>query len=425
MDYKLTKLTSGLRVLTVPMPSSESVTLTVWVKTGSRNEEKRVNGISHFLEHMVFKGSKKRPTAKEISETVDSMGAECNAGTNKDWTNFYIKSRNAKLSTSFDVLADMVLNPILDTAEIEREKGTIIQEIAMYEDTPMMNIGNVFENLTYEGNNLGWDIAGDAKSVTNIKKDDFESYRKRYYYTDNMLVSVAGGVTSKTAIGLAQKFFAGVQNKKERASEGKNFVPNQSSPRVRVKNKKSDQAHFILGFMGDGRNYKGRFAQGILSVILGGGMSSRMFTEVRERRGLAYGVRTSIDRYQDTGYIGTYVGTDPKKAEEAVKIVLEEHYKLANKQKPVSTNEFSKAKEYLKGHAALVLEDTSAVGEYFAFQELFGKEILTPEEYFKRIDKVTLDEVYFEAKRMFDPKKLNLGMIGPFTETAKFEKLLK
>jgi predicted Zn-dependent peptidase len=192
-----------------------------------------------------------------------------------------------------------------------------------------------------------------------------------------------------------------------------------------VKNKKSDQAHFILGFMGDGRNYEGRYAQSVLSVILGGGMSSRLFIEVRERRGLAYGVRTSSDRYQDTGYIGTYVGTDPKKAQEAIKVVLDEHYLLASKEKPVSIKEFSKAKEYLKGHAALALEDTSAVGEYFAFQELFGNETITPEELFKRIDKVTLDEVYAEAKRLFSPKRLNLGIIGPFTEMAKFEKLLK
>jgi predicted Zn-dependent peptidase len=192
-----------------------------------------------------------------------------------------------------------------------------------------------------------------------------------------------------------------------------------------IKNKKSDQAHFMLGFMGDGRNYKGRFAQSVLSVILGGGMSSRLFIEVRERRGLAYGVRTSSDRYQDTGYIGTYVGTDPKKAQEAIKVVLDEHYKLASKQKPIGKKEFKKAKEFLKGHAALALEDTSAVGEYFAFQELFNKETITPEELFKRIDKVSLDEVYFEAKRLFGSTKLNLGIIGPFSNSENFLRLLQ
>lgn len=425
MDYKLTKLASGLRLLTVPMPSSESVTLTIWVKTGSRNESRRVNGISHFLEHMVFKGSAKRPSAKEISEVVDSVGAELNATTSKDWTNFYIKSRNALLPSSFDVLSDMVLNPILDPAEIEREKGTIIQELAMYEDTPTMKIGDVFEELIYGGNSLGWDVGGVPETVKRIEKDDFEKYRKGYYFPENMLVTVAGGISPRTAQDLTKKFFGSLKNTKKDSPKGKEFKSMQKSPRVKIKNKKSDQAHFILGFLGDGRNYKGKYAQAVLSAILGGGMSSRLFIEVRERRGLAYGVRNSIDRYQETGYMGTYVGSDPKKAREAIKVVLDEHYKLANKQKPVGTKEFSKAKEYLKGHAALALEDTSAVGEYFAFQELFNKEILTPEELFNRIDKVSLDEVYAEARRLFDSKRLNLGIIGPFTETAEFQKLLK
>ncbi len=205
MEYKLQNLSSGLRVLTVPMPNLESATVTVWVKTGSRNEEEGIGGISHFLEHMVFKGSKKRPTAKEISGAVDAIGGEFNAGTSKDWTNFYIKTSVSNLETAFDVLADMLLRPLLREKEIETEKGTILQEIAMYEDTPTAKIGEVFENVIFAGNSLAKDTVGTPQTVKNITKEDFVRYRKVHYYPENMLISVAGGVSENKALGLVKK----------------------------------------------------------------------------------------------------------------------------------------------------------------------------------------------------------------------------
>lgn len=429
-------LPSGLRVLMVPMPSSESVTLTVWVKTGSRNEEKRTSGISHFLEHMVFKGSKKRPSAKEISEVVDSIGGEFNAATSKDWTNFFIKCRNANLDTAFDVLSNMVLAPLLEEAEIEREKGTIIQEIAMYEDTPVAKIGDVFEELAFEGNPLGWDTAGTAKSVKRITKSDFERYREIHYRPENMLITVAGGIGETVVLALVKKYFdkillpqGGVKARGHLA--GAKFEGKQEKPQVKIKTKGSDQAHFIIGFMGDGRNYdsvnngKNRYAQGILGTILGGGMSSRLFIEVRERRGLAYAVKTGIERYQETGYISTYIGTDPKKVEEAIAVTLEQYYGIKNYKLKIKNSELAKAKEYLKGHLALALEDTSAVNSFFGEQAMFLDRILTPEEIYKKVDEVTLDDVYAEAKRLFVPQRLNLAVIGPYKEESKFVKLLK
>jgi predicted Zn-dependent peptidase len=278
MNYKLHTMPSGLRIITVPMPSLESVTLTVWVKTGSRNEEKRVGGISHFLEHMVFKGSPKRPTAKDISQAVDAIGGEFNAGTSKDWTNFYIKASKQNLETAFDVLSDMVLNPLLKSTEIEREKGTIIQEIRMYEDTPIMRIGEVFEELAFKGNSLGWDTAGSEASVKAIKRNDFVSYRNMYYHAENMLVTVSGGFDEKGVLKLVNKYFSPVKPLKKASFGGLEFKNKQKTPGFKLKTKKSEQAHLILGFMGEGREYPGRFAQGILSVIMGGGMSSRLFT---------------------------------------------------------------------------------------------------------------------------------------------------
>lgn len=430
MNYKLQSLKNHLRVLTVPVPHLASATVCVWIKTGSRNEEERISGISHFLEHMVFKGSKKRPSAKKISEAVDSIGGEFNAGTSKDWTNFYIKARSGAVETAFDVLSDMVLDPLLDLKEIEREKGVIVEEIAMYEDTPMIKIGDVFEQLAFAGNSLGWDIAGTAKTVRGIKKDDFVSYRNIHYHADNIIVAVAGGINAKSVLSLAQKYFYKIRKldpiSSSRPEIRKNkFKITQNAPRVKLHPQKKEQAHFILGFLGDGRGYKGRFTQGVLSGILGGGMSSRLFTEVRERRGLAYAVRTSMDRYIDTGYLGTYVGVDPKKIEEALKVIIDQCFGLAGKRYKIGDKELKKAKEYLKGHLALALEDTKDVNAFFAEQALFLKEIITPDEVYKKIDAVSIKDVLFEANRLITKENMRLAIIGPYNDDERFKKLIK
>lgn len=424
MDYKLHKLSSGLKVLITPMPSLESVTVTVWVKTGSRNENPKVAGISHFLEHMVFKGSPKRPTARDISHAVDAIGGEFNAATSKDWTNFYIKAGKRNVETAMDVLSDMVLNPLLKADEIEREKGTIVQEIAMYEDMPMAKIGEVFENLVFSGNQLGEDTAGTPKTVKGIKRNDFVLYRKMHYYPENMLVTIAGGISEKEGLDLAKKYFSKFPSTKS-TFRGSIFKSKQTKSQIKIQNKKSEQAHFILGFMGDPRGYKNRFAQSLLTTILGGGMSSRLFIEVRERRGLAYAVKTNIERYNDTGYVATYVGTDPTKVEKAITVVLGEYYGIASGKSPISDKELKKAKGYIKGQLALSLEDTGDVNTFFGEPYLFLGEALTPEEIYKKIDKITIKDIQAEAKRLFVPKNLNLAIIGPFKDKDKFVKIIE
>ncbi len=424
MQYSKKVLENGLTLLTVPMSNLSSVTLTVWVKTGSRNENEKNNGISHFLEHMVFKGSKKRPTAKAISEVVDGIGGEFNASTSKDYTNFYIKCRSEDLETAFDVLSDMVINPILKIEEIEREKGTIIEEIRMYEDTPMMKIGDVFEELIYKGSSLALDIAGTEKSVSNMSKNDFLSYKKMYYFRENITISVVGGFDEKKAMILSEKYFSQMPNGKK-VNAKLEFKTSQAKPQIKLHSKKKEQTHIILGYLADGKNYKNKYAQTLLATVLGGGMSSRLFLEVRERRGLAYSVKTSMDRYEDIGYIGTYAGLDVKKASDAVKIILDEHYKLANSEKRISNSELQKAKEFLKGHLALALEDTRDVTSFFTDQALFSPEIMTPSEVFKKIDQVKIEEVLFEAKRLFVPERLNLAIIGPYENEKDFATILK
>lgn len=424
MKYTKTTLKNGLRVISVPLSNLESATVTVWVKTGSRLEDSLVNGISHFLEHMVFKGSKKRPTAKEIAEAVDAIGAEVNAGTSKEWTNYYIKARAEHLRTAFDVLSDMILNPVLKKEEIEREKGVIVEEIAMHEDTPMIKIGDLFENVIFQGNTLEYDIAGTPKSVRAIDREDFVGYKKMHYYTENMLVTVSGNVKETDVERMAGYFFAGLNKGRSKVAT-RSFKENQSKPRTLLHPKKKEQAHFILGFLGYKMSHPKRFANVVLSSILGGGMSSRMFTEVRERRGLAYAVKTDIENYVDTGYMATYAGVQVKRIDEAVKVVLDEHYKLASKKKKISDKELKKAKEYLKGHLALSLENTIAVNEFFGLRELLLGKTETPEEIFKKLDGVTLEEVYEVAKEIFVPERLNLAIIGPYDNRERFEKLLK
>lgn len=420
----LNKLSSGLRVLTVPMPTLESATVTVWVKTGSRNEEARVNGISHFLEHMTFKGSKKRPTAREISEAVDAIGGEFNASTSKEWTDFYIKARTENMDIAFDVLSDMVLNPILKEEEIEREKGVIIEEIAMYEDIPTIRIWKNFEQLIFKGHSLGRDIAGTPKTVKGMAKDDFERYRKIHYYPENIVVTVAGGVSEKEVLGLTDKYFGGLSSRKP-TFKGETFKGRQTKSQVFLDSKSKEQAHFILGFRGNAMGSKNRFVDAVLSSVLGGGMSSRLFIEVRERRGLAYAVKNDVERMTDTGYIATYAGVDTKKAEEAIKIVLDQHLGLATKKYRIFDKELRKAKEYIKGHFALSLEDTHAVSDFFGIKELLLGKVETPEEIFAGIDAVGMDEVYSEAARLFVPSGLNLAIIGPYKNQSIFEKLLK
>ncbi len=423
MDYNLKTLSSGLRILSVPMMSSESATITVWVKTGSRNEELVKLGLSHYLEHMVFKGSKKFPTMKELFEIFDSMGAEHNAGTTKEWTNFWVKLPVFDIERGFEILSDVVLNPILDAEEAKRERLVIFQEMKMYEDTPMRNIGDVFEELIFEGHPLSWDIIGTEKSMNLIQRSDFMDYREKFYFGENMLLSVAGGITTEKVNQLAEKYFAEV--KKSASDSFSTYKNNQSKPRFKLKNKKTDQAHFILGFPATGRNYEFRFAQSLMSAILGGGASSRLWTEVREKRGLAYGVHGSLDRYTDTGYFGVYTGTSPDKVYDAIQVILEQVYGLASKKLPVSKKELAKVKGFLKGHLALQLEDSDYVNDFFSEQVLFDKVVLKPEEMFKKIDAVTIDEVYAEAEKIFKPQKSNLAIIGPFKDESKFVELLK
>lgn len=422
MKYSLNKLENGIRVLTVPMPNLESAALTVWVGVGSRYENDQDAGISHFLEHLVYKGTKKRPTPLEVSYAIDAIGSEANAGTSREWTSYYIKARKGVLEDAFDILSDVVLTPLLKDEWIELEKGVIVEEINRKGDDPSDKVGESFMNTMFEGNPLARDIAGYPKTVKKFKRDDFLSYRKRHYDAGNILLTISGGVGEEKALKLAEEYFGEI--KEGSREEPKQYENNHESPRLNFEKKDTEQAHFYLGFIGNRRDYKGRHAESVLSTIMGRGFSSRLFMEIREKRGLAYSVGSSINRYQDTGVYATYAGTDIKKTHEAIEVVLDQSYGIASGKYPISDDELNKSKEYLKGRIALALEDTLSVNNYFGLRALFMDEIESPDQLFAQIDKVSKDQVIESAKELFVPERLTLAVIGPFESKEGFAKLI-
>ncbi|MBP7118978.1 insulinase family protein [Candidatus Woesebacteria bacterium] len=423
MNTKKITLPNGLRLLVTEMPSLQSVTVTVWVRVGSRYETPEIAGISHFLEHMVFKGGKKYTTAKAVSEAVDALGGEFNAGTSKEWTNFYIKARAGSMAKAIDILADMTTSPKLATDDIERERGVIIEEMNMYEDTPMYRIGDIFDQVMYPDTKIGLDIIGNKETIKKISQQDFIDFRNTYYDPGNIVVTIAGGVTATEAEALTSQYFGHLVSHNKAISHDE-FVA-KDAPHLKLINKKNEQAHFIVGFptfgYGDETN---RHVLEVLTTVLGEGMSSRLFTEVREKRGLAYSVRSSADFFMDAGSIGTYAGVDPKKAEEALTVILKETYSLAHKITPISDEELSKAKEYIKGHIALSLENTKSVNNFFGYDELLLTKTTTPEDEYKAIDAVTVEQIYALAQKIFVPEQVKLAIIGPFEDQKPFEKIL-
>lgn len=420
-DYSKKFLSNGLKVVTVPIPKAKSVTAMVLVGAGSRYETPQTNGLSHFLEHMVFKGSQKWPTAKEIASLVDGIGGDFNAYTDKENTIYYIKAASSYLELVLEVLSDITFNPLFLSNEIEKEKGVIVEEIKMYEDLPMRRVAEYFENLLYPKSPLGWDIGGTEKVIRGIKREDFLSYRQKRYVLENMLVVIAGGFSQKEGQTQVEKYFANYQSKGQVGKPNEKFI--QKKPGLLLKSKKTDQAHLICGVRGNELGHQDRYVEAVLATILGGGMSSRLFTEVREKRGLAYYVRTENEHYLDNGYLATSAGVDIKRIDEAIKVILEEYAKI-KKAKDVSPEELKKAKACLKGKFILDMEDSRNLGQHFGLDELLEGKGRSIEEVLRGIDQVSLADINRVANEFFKEERLNLAIIGPFEDDFEFAKLL-
>jgi len=421
MKYKKTTLKNGLRIVTAPMKDTQTATVMVIVGVGSRYETDREAGLSHFIEHMMFKGTKKRPNTQVIANELDAIGGTFNAFTGKDKTAYYAKSDAKHLDITLDVISDMFLNSKIETKEIAKEKGTIIQEINMYEDLPMQNVENTFESLLYGKQKLGRPIAGYKKTVQGMKRKDFADYMRRFYVANDTVVCVAGKISEKKVVDQVKKYFSKMKRKNK--PDFKKVLENQTVSKIKIENKKTDQTHLILGVRAYNNKHKDKYVLSLLATILGGNMSSRMFINVREKQGLAYYISTGVEVYQDTGYLATHCGVEHKNLGKTVETILKEYKKISRRK--VDVKELQKAKDYIKGKAVMGLESSDAVASYLIEQEVSKDEILTPTQIFKKIDKVTAEDIQRVSKDIFVAKKLNLAVIGPHKDGKKLEKLLK
>jgi len=421
MGYKKTILKNGLRILTVPAKNTKTAAVLVLVGTGSKYETKNINGISHFLEHMLLKGTKKRSSTIKIVEPLDQIGGHYNAFTSQEYTGYWAKVDASHLDLALDWVSDIYLNSLFNIKEIDRERGTILQEINMILDIPMHYVSYLWLKLLYGDQPAGWDIAGTESTIKSIQRNDFINYLKNHYSAKNTVIAVAGNINQEETINKIKKYFQKINKYKI-----KNKLPvkeRQNKPQTLIHYKKTDQTHLILGVRAYNMFHPDRYALSILGDILGGYMSSRLFISVRERQGLAYYIRAGADMDTDVGYLAASSGVDNQKVDRAIKTILEE-FKKITKQK-VGPKELKKAKDHIKGSALIGMEASDEQASFYASQELLTDKILTLEEKFSKIDKVTINDIQRVAKDIFKPEKLNLALIGPFKDKNRFDKLLK
>jgi predicted Zn-dependent peptidase len=359
----------------------------------------------------------------DISSLIDGMGGEFNAFTGKETTGYYIKSAKDKVETSVDVLSDMLLHSKFDPEEIEKEKGVIIEEINLYEDMPARKIGDIYEQLLYGDTPMGWDIGGDKDIIRSISRADFLTYLADLYSASNLTVVIAGGIDSDKAFSIVDKYFNQMKQFKTKSFEP--MKEKQDKPAILIKQKQTEQIHIALGIRTIPISSPKRYPLSVLSAILGGGMSSRLFHEIREKRGLAYYVRSSSDEYADVGTLVSTAGIDPKRVVEAVEVMVAEYSKVSRGEMHLMDEELKKAKEFLKGHLVLDLEDSRSVAGFYAHQELLEETIENPEDVIARIEAVTKDDVVSVGKEFFQEQTLNFALIGNFPNGQKLESLLK
>ncbi len=416
-------LKNGLRVISIPVKNAKSVTVLILVGTGSKYETKDINGISHFLEHMFFKGTKKRPNTLKISETLDMIGGAYNAFTSKEVTGFWAKVDKKNTDVALDWISDMFLNSKFEKEEIEREKGVVIEELNMYLDMPSAYVGELFEDLLYGDQPAGWRVVGEKEHILAFTREKIVGYYKAHYSTANTIICVAGDIKARAVEEKVNSYFSKVQKSEAVAKIATKET--QRKPGILLHHKKTDQTHFCLGVRAYDMFDKRKYALQVMSVILGGNMSSRLFISVRERNSLAYYIHTTVDTTTDTGYLVTQAGIKNESLEKAVALILKEYQDL--KHISISDRELKKAKDYLRGSMSLSLDSTDAQASFYATEELMEDKTMTPEEKLALIDKVTVADIKNVAEDIFRSEKLNLSVIGPLEEKEKanLEQLLK
>ena len=421
ISFKELSLKNGLRFILAPTRNTRAVTILVLVASGSRYETRKNQGISHFLEHLFFKGSKKRPSALAISQALDSVGAIYNAFTSKEYTGFYIKTADRHQTLAVDVLSDMLVNPLFKKDGVEREKGVILEEIKMYLDTPMAYINSLFERLLYGDTPAGWDIIGTQESVKALTQSQIKNFFKTHYSASNTFVIASGRINLEKTFALLKEAFLSLR--KESLPKKAKIKQTQKEPGLLLYPKKTDQTHLCLGVRAYPLGHRWQYEVTVLATLLGSGMSSRLFTKIREEQGLVYYIKTSPEFYTDSGYLVTQVGLDHKNLKKVVKLILEEYHRL--KKEKVSSKELNKAKEYLKGVTLLGLETSEAIADFLGKQKVLLGKIETLEEKFKKLDKVSPASLKMVAQKIFQPQKLNLAVISPHAPQKELQKILK
>lgn len=416
MKFTKTKLKNGLRVITIPMKDNPTVTVLVLVETGSKYETKSKNGISHFLEHMCFKGTEKRPTAHSISSELDRLGSQSNAFTSQEYTGYYAKSDSKNFKKVFDIVSDIYLNSTFNEAEIEKEKGVIVEEINMYEDMPQQQVQQAFVSLLYGDQPAGWNIAGTRENVRAMTRNDFVAYKKAHYVPSATTVVVSGNIKEKEVEQEIARIFGAIKSA-PKASK-KETTSRQSKPAVAIKFKKTDQTHVVVGVRTFDAYDKRLPVLFVLSTILGGGMSSRLFIKLREELGVAYYVRAVNDNSTDHGFFEISAGVANNRVHEVIREILLECKKLTTEL--VKKDEIEKAQEYLLGNMKLELESSDAWASYIGGQEMLHKKIEMPEDVEKKIRKVTPAQIQALAQELFVDRSLNLALVGPFENEAEF-----
>ncbi len=403
------------------MADNPTVTVLVLVEAGSKYERKAKNGVSHFLEHMCFKGTINRPNTSDLSKELDTLGCEFNAFTGQEFTGFYAKGKASDFLKLIDIISDLYLNPLLKESEIEKEKGVIVDEINMYDDMPMQKVHEVWMSLLYGDQPAGWAIAGPRDIVRGMNRKDFIAYRKAHYVASATTVIVSGNIDEREAFKEITKKFKGVSESKKKGK--KRTTTKQVSPQIATQFKETDQTHFILGVRSfplyDERNP----IVAVLGGILGSGMSSRLFRKLRDEMGVGYYVRAGNSTSTDSGYFSVSAGVANDRLEEVLQAVMTEFKGM--KEELVSKEELAKVKEHLVGMMYLGLESSEDLAEYYGMQEIFRREIVTPQEREWQIRAVTAEDIQKIARIIFVDKNCNLALIGPTKEGNSFKKLLK
>ena len=411
-------LSNGLRVLTAPQPHAQSVSCLVMLAAGSRYETAETNGIAHFAEHMFFKGTERRPTARDIAGEMDGIGGEFNAFTGKEYTGYYVRCAAATRDTALDVLVDMLRNSSFDPDEIEREKGVIVEEMNMYFDTPRDFIGGAYESLLYGDQPLGWDIIGRKETVRDATRETFLEYVDRWYRPDRMVVGVGGQIGNGLLPRLEE--LLGDLEPRETGSPAPVELP-ANGGRVKVHTKQSDQAHLVLGVRSRPLADPDRYVLQLLATVLGGGMSSRLFTEVRERRGLAYYVFGTNHAYTDAGSLHAQSGVDINRIDDAVTTIVEQFRLLASE--PVPSDELEKARAFAKGRFVLQLESPHGTIMFGLRREVLEGQATEPADVLAALDAVTAEDIQRVARDVLE-SGFRLAVIGPFDDAERFEQLL-